>query len=155
MWTIRGRTCPSRDTSAAGACPRTRTSCWTAPAGTRRTPWGGARGATGTRRGPARGRGGGGPARSAGNTRGGGRRGRELNEHLPVHVAETVVRLLGEARGQTRGGRLAVLGWAYKGWPPTDDMRGTPIATMMPVFSAAGITVTGHDPLVTDDVLRQ
>ncbi|GIE95494.1 UDP-N-acetyl-D-mannosamine dehydrogenase [Paractinoplanes rishiriensis] len=82
-------------------------------------------------------------------------RARELNEFLPVHVAETVVRLLGELRGQTRGLRLAVLGWAYKGWPPTDDMRGTPIATMMPIFSAAGITVTGHDPMVTDDVIRQ
>ncbi|WP_232344721.1 nucleotide sugar dehydrogenase [Actinoplanes awajinensis] len=82
-------------------------------------------------------------------------RARELNEFLPVHVAETVVRLLREARGETRGTRLAVLGWAYKGWPPTDDMRGTPIATMMPIFSAAGITVTGHDPMVTPDVIRQ
>jgi UDP-N-acetyl-D-mannosaminuronic acid dehydrogenase len=82
-------------------------------------------------------------------------RARELNEHLPVHVAETVVRLLAEARGETRGLRLAVLGWAYKGWPPTDDMRGTPIKDMMPIFSAAGITVTGHDPMVTTDVIRQ
>jgi UDP-N-acetyl-D-mannosaminuronic acid dehydrogenase len=82
-------------------------------------------------------------------------RARELNEYLPVHVAETVVRMLGETRGETRGARLAVLGWAYKGWPPTDDMRGTPIAAMMPIFSAAGITVVGHDPMVTDDVIRQ
>jgi UDP-N-acetyl-D-mannosaminuronic acid dehydrogenase len=82
-------------------------------------------------------------------------RARGLNEFLPVHVAETVVRLLREARGETRGARLAVLGWAYKGWPPTDDMRGTPIATMMPIFSAAGIIVSGHDPMVTDDVVRQ
>ena len=82
-------------------------------------------------------------------------RARELNEFLPVHVAETVVRLLGEERGRTRGLRLAVLGWAYKGWPPTDDMRGTPIASMMPIFSAAGIAVTGHDPMVSGDVIRQ
>ncbi|MET0418994.1 MAG: nucleotide sugar dehydrogenase [Actinoplanes sp.] len=80
---------------------------------------------------------------------------RELNEFMPVHVAETVVRMLEETRGATRGTRLAVLGWAYKGWPPTDDMRGTPIASMMPVFSEAGIVVTGHDPMVTDDVIRQ
>ena len=81
---------------------------------------------------------------------------RQLNEFLPVHVAEKVVRLLREARGgESRGARLAVLGWAYKGWPPTDDMRGTPIATMMPIFSAAGITLTGHDPMVTGDVIRQ
>ncbi|MBU2670797.1 nucleotide sugar dehydrogenase [Actinoplanes bogorensis] len=80
---------------------------------------------------------------------------RALNEHLPKHVASTVVKLLSELRGETRGLRLAVLGWAYKGWPPTDDMRGTPIATMMPIFSAAGITVTGHDPMVTPEVIRQ
>lgn len=81
-------------------------------------------------------------------------RARELNERLPVHVAEAVVEMLRRARGGTAGTRLAVLGWAYKGWPPTDDMRGTPIASMMPVFDRAGITVLGHDPMVTDDVIR-
>lgn len=82
-------------------------------------------------------------------------RARALNEALPVHVAETVVDLMRREHGITQGARLAVLGWAYKGWPPTDDMRGTPIAAMMPVFSAAGITVLGHDPMVTGDVIRQ
>ncbi|BCJ69858.1 nucleotide sugar dehydrogenase [Polymorphospora rubra] len=82
-------------------------------------------------------------------------RARELNEHLPVHVAERVVDLIRERAGATEGARLAVLGWAYKGWPATDDMRGTPIATMMPVFAAAGLTVLGHDPLVTPEVIRR
>lgn len=81
-------------------------------------------------------------------------RARQLNEHLPVHVAHTVVRLLRASLGKSAGTRLAVLGWAYKGWPPTDDMRGTPIATMMPVFAAAGVIVSGHDPMVTDAVIR-
>ncbi|WP_433088262.1 nucleotide sugar dehydrogenase [Dactylosporangium sp. CA-052675] len=80
---------------------------------------------------------------------------RRLNEFLPVHVAETVVELIRQARGTTEGATLAVLGWAFKGWPPTDDMRGTPIAAMMPVFAAAGLTVLGHDPLVPDNVIRQ
>jgi UDP-N-acetyl-D-mannosaminuronic acid dehydrogenase len=80
---------------------------------------------------------------------------RQLNEYLPIHVGETVVRMLTEARGRSFGARLAVLGWAYKGWPATDDMRGTPIEPMMRVFSAAGVTVLGHDPMVTDDVIRQ
>ena len=75
---------------------------------------------------------------------------RALNEDLPVHVANRVVEMM-----QATGGRtLTVLGWAYKGSPPTDDMRGSPIAAMMPVFTAAGIDVLGHDPLVTDDVIR-
>jgi UDP-N-acetyl-D-mannosaminuronic acid dehydrogenase len=75
---------------------------------------------------------------------------RALNENLPVHVARRVVELMPEGRA----GTLTVLGWAYKGWPPTDDMRGTPIAAMMPVFTAAGIRVLGHDPLVKDDAIR-
>jgi UDP-N-acetyl-D-mannosaminuronic acid dehydrogenase len=76
---------------------------------------------------------------------------RRLNERLPVVVAERVVQLAGAASGI----RLAVLGWAYKGWPATDDMRGTPIAAMMPVFQSAGFTVLGHDPMVTPDVIRR
>ncbi|SCF29378.1 nucleotide sugar dehydrogenase [Micromonospora mirobrigensis] len=80
---------------------------------------------------------------------------RRLNEHLPVHVAERVLHLLRQDRGELRGVRLAVLGWAYKGWPATDDMRGTPVTTMLPVFAAAGLTVLGHDPMVTDEVIAR
>jgi len=80
---------------------------------------------------------------------------RELNEHMPVHVARKVVGMIRRERGATDGAKLAVLGWAYKGWPPTDDMRGTPIAAMMPVFTDAGLTVLGHDPMVTPEVIRQ
>jgi UDP-N-acetyl-D-mannosaminuronic acid dehydrogenase len=83
------------------------------------------------------------------------RKARELNEYLPLHVARTVVDLLVQERSSADGARLAVLGWAYKGQPPTDDMRGTPIAAMMPVFSAAGLTVLGHDPLVAPHVIRE
>jgi nucleotide sugar dehydrogenase len=79
---------------------------------------------------------------------------RRLNEYLPVHVATRVVELLRE-QGPVAGARLAVLGWAYKGWPPTDDMRGTPVAAMMPVFREAGLVVRGHDPMVRDDVIRR
>jgi UDP-N-acetyl-D-mannosaminuronic acid dehydrogenase len=75
---------------------------------------------------------------------------RTLNEDLPVHVAGRVAELMGSAGGRT----LTVLGWAYKGWPPTDDMRGSPIAAMMPVFTAAGVKVLGHDPLVAGEVIE-
>jgi UDP-N-acetyl-D-mannosaminuronic acid dehydrogenase len=76
---------------------------------------------------------------------------RTLNEETPVHVAHRMVELM-EAHGARR---LTVLGWAYKGHPPTDDMRGTPIEAMMPVFAEAGIKVLGHDPLVAPRVIRE
>ncbi|MFG1951488.1 nucleotide sugar dehydrogenase [Micromonospora sp. NPDC048830] len=80
---------------------------------------------------------------------------RRLNEHLPAHVARRVVELLRQERGEARGARLAVLGWAYKGWPPTDDMRGTPVTTMLPILADAGLVVLGHDPMVTDEVIQR
>ena len=79
---------------------------------------------------------------------------RALNEHLPGHVAERVIALVREVRGRAEGARLAVLGWAYKGWPPTDDMRGTPVAPMLPLFRAAGLELRGHDFLVAPEVIR-
>jgi UDP-N-acetyl-D-mannosaminuronic acid dehydrogenase len=79
---------------------------------------------------------------------------RRLNEALPVHVAERVVALIRAARGRAEGARLAVLGWAYKGWPPTDDMRGAPVLPMLPLFRAAGLELRGHDYLVGADVLK-
>ena len=83
------------------------------------------------------------------------RRSRQLNEYLPLYAALRVVQMIRAERGDTQGARLAVLGWAYKGWPPTDDMRGAPIVAMMPVFSAAGLTVLGHDPMVSPEVIRK
>jgi UDP-N-acetyl-D-mannosaminuronic acid dehydrogenase len=80
---------------------------------------------------------------------------RKLNEYLPEHVGRTVVDLVRRHRGSTAGARVSVLGWAYKGWPATDDMRGTPVAAIAPILADAGITVLGHDPLVADDVIRQ
>jgi UDP-N-acetyl-D-mannosaminuronic acid dehydrogenase len=46
-----------------------------------------------------------------------------------------------------------VLGWAYKGWPPTDDMRGAPVSPMLPLFRAAGLELRGHDYLVGPEVI--
>lgn len=83
-------------------------------------------------------------------------RARELNEHLPVHVAERVIAMVARARGgEVAGGTVGVLGWACKGWPPTDDMRGTAVESMVPLLRAAGLTVLGHDPMVHPDVIAQ
>jgi UDP-N-acetyl-D-mannosaminuronic acid dehydrogenase len=80
---------------------------------------------------------------------------RAVNERLPGHVARRVVQQLADAAGTVDGLTLLVLGWAYKGWPPTDDMRGTPVAAMLPEFRAAGLRVVGHDPLVSDEVIAR
>ena len=78
---------------------------------------------------------------------------RALNEHLPRHVARRFLELLRETRGTLEGGRVFLLGFAYKGWPPTDDMRGAPVLPMLGVLSGAGLALRGHDFLVAPEVL--
>lgn len=79
---------------------------------------------------------------------------RGLNEHLPVHVARRFLELLAATRGSLEGGRVLLLGFAYKGWPPTDDMRGAPVLPMLELFRAQPLTLLGHDALVAPEVLR-
>jgi len=80
-------------------------------------------------------------------------RSRGLNEALPVYVARRFLGLLRETRGTLESARILVMGFAYKGWPPTDDMRGAPVVPMLDVFRAEGVTLLGHDFLVAPDVL--
>jgi UDP-N-acetyl-D-mannosaminuronic acid dehydrogenase len=82
-------------------------------------------------------------------------RARQLNEHLPAHVANRFVTLVREARGTLDKARVALLGFAYKGWPPTDDMRGAPSLSILDVLRAAGLEVCGHDYLVAPEVLAR
>ncbi|HKC99306.1 MAG TPA: nucleotide sugar dehydrogenase [Methylomirabilota bacterium] len=79
---------------------------------------------------------------------------RRLNEHLPGHVAQRFVELLGETRGRVEGARVALLGFAYKGFPPTDDMRGAAVVPMLDVLREKKLTLLGHDALVGPDVIR-
>ena len=81
-------------------------------------------------------------------------RARALNEYLPGHVARRFLALLGQARGGLDGARVALLGFAYKGWPPTDDMRGAPVLAMLEVFREARLTLAGHDFLVAPQIIR-
>jgi UDP-N-acetyl-D-mannosaminuronic acid dehydrogenase len=80
---------------------------------------------------------------------------RRLNEHLPGHVARRFVELLSRTRGRLDGARVALLGFAYKGWPPTDDMRGAPVIPMLDVFRQTKLDLIGHDFLVAPDVIRK
>ncbi len=79
---------------------------------------------------------------------------RALNEHLPRHVARRFLELLAATRGGLEGARVVLLGFAYKGWPPTDDMRGAPVLPMLETLRGAGLALRGHDFLVAPEVLR-
>src|SRR5262249_728888 len=56
--------------------------------------------------------------------------------------------------GSLADGGVVVLGFAYEGWPPTDDMRGAPVLPMLEVLRAAPVALAGHDFLVAPGIIR-
>ncbi|MFC2070981.1 nucleotide sugar dehydrogenase [Chloroflexota bacterium] len=76
---------------------------------------------------------------------------RELNESMPVHMAEKVIeklKSLGKDAGKTR---IFISGFAYKGVPITDDLRGTPAEPFINHLKTFTGNLYGHDYLVSTE----
>jgi UDP-N-acetyl-D-mannosaminuronic acid dehydrogenase len=74
---------------------------------------------------------------------------RRLNERVPDHVA---ARLLSALRDRGRTGpacKVLICGLAYKGFPPTDDLRGAAAPAIIDALRPHVGRVVGHDHLVT------
>jgi UDP-N-acetyl-D-mannosaminuronic acid dehydrogenase len=73
---------------------------------------------------------------------------RRLNESLPYHLAE---RLCGALADDPDGPtpRVVVCGLAYKGYPPTDDVRGSAAQPVIEYLRGRGFDVVAHDFLVS------
>jgi UDP-N-acetyl-D-mannosaminuronic acid dehydrogenase len=80
---------------------------------------------------------------------------RRINQALPDHVAD---RILAEIRrGRSGGGpaRVLVTGFAFKGRPATEDVRGSAAIPLMARLQAAGVEVWGHDFVTSDKVIAE
>jgi UDP-N-acetyl-D-mannosaminuronic acid dehydrogenase len=76
---------------------------------------------------------------------------RRLNESLPGYTAQRVLEGLRQNGIAAQNARVVVCGIAYKGTPPTDDLRGTQSIAVIAAIRAAGACVLGHDPLVSQE----
>ncbi len=83
--------------------------------------------------------------------------GRQVNEQLPEAAVTTIETLFAEFSESTQTPAIALLGWAFKGQPATDDMRGSTafdiLASLRKRFPTASIT--GFDALVENDLLTK
>lgn len=82
---------------------------------------------------------------------------RAVNERQPAEIATFLKQECGSARGFPDDPKIALLGIAFKGHPPTDDVRGT---TATAVFEALGrafpkARFVAYDPVVQPDSLRE
>jgi UDP-N-acetyl-D-mannosaminuronic acid dehydrogenase len=77
---------------------------------------------------------------------------RELNERVPVHVAERVLNELERAIDPATA-TVVVSGIAYKGRPETDDARGSAVPRLVEVLRPRVHRLLGHDFVVDHDTI--
>jgi UDP-N-acetyl-D-mannosaminuronic acid dehydrogenase len=78
---------------------------------------------------------------------------RRLNESVPRVVAEHLIERLGQQIGCLDGAKVLLCGFAYKGWPVTDDIRSAPTATIVEVLRHHPLRLHGHDYLVRPEAI--
>jgi len=70
----------------------------------------------------------------------------EINTAMPHHVVDRVIAALNDRGRSLKGGRVLVLGAAYK--PDVDDCRESPAVELMELLRDRGAIVAYHDPHV-------
>lgn len=73
---------------------------------------------------------------------------REINDYMPLHMAELTRDALDEAGVEIEDARIAVLGYAYL--ENSDDTRNTPSITLVNRLEELGAEVCIHDPFVPE-----
>jgi UDP-N-acetyl-D-mannosaminuronic acid dehydrogenase len=78
---------------------------------------------------------------------------RRLNQGLPDHVADRLLAELGRLRPGLPGSKVLVTGFAFKGRPATEDIRGSAAIPLMQRLQDAGVEVWGHDFVTPEKVV--
>lgn len=72
----------------------------------------------------------------------------KVNQHMPYHCVERIVRALNDAGRAVRGARVALLGVSYK--PGTADVRESPALKIASLLRDLGADVVYHDDFVPE-----
>lgn len=71
---------------------------------------------------------------------------RDLNEHLPLHVAEKIKSKLETIKKNIKDCKIFVMGFGFKGQPETDDIRGSLTIDLVENLKKYGCrSIYGHD----------
>ncbi|MFF5176172.1 nucleotide sugar dehydrogenase [Micromonospora sp. NPDC000089] len=76
---------------------------------------------------------------------------RSLNESLPRRIGERVLAALWEAGCDPAQATIMVSGFAYKGQPETDDLRGAPYEGLLDLLRGRVGEIVGHDFVVAPE----
>ncbi len=80
---------------------------------------------------------------------------REINESLPVHVLERIKKHLKEENRSFKKSKIFISGFAFKGQPETDDLRGSPTIDLLELLKKSQIkNIYGHDFIVKQENIK-
>ncbi len=79
---------------------------------------------------------------------------RRLNERLPEEVGRHFIENLRKCTGELQDAKVLICGFAYKGWPVTDDVRGTPVNSILSILRQHPLRLYGHDYLVSPETIK-
>jgi UDP-N-acetyl-D-glucosamine/UDP-N-acetyl-D-galactosamine dehydrogenase len=72
--------------------------------------------------------------------------GRTVNDHMPKHVAEMMIKSINQTGKVIKGSKVLIIGCTYKA--NVSDTRETPIRNVIRELREYGIEIYGYDPLV-------
>ncbi len=81
-------------------------------------------------------------------------RSRLVNEYMPFHVFQKFLHFLKVTGRSPQETRVFVVGFAFKGWPETSDMRDSSTLDLVKHLDQAGVTIHGFDPVIELEALR-
>jgi UDP-N-acetyl-D-mannosaminuronic acid dehydrogenase len=79
---------------------------------------------------------------------------RLVNEYMPYHVYQKFVSFCQATNRQQEQTRVFVVGFAFKGWPETSDMRDSSTLELIKYLQQGGMKVFGYDPVVEVEALQ-
>jgi len=78
---------------------------------------------------------------------------RKINQAMPDHVAARILEELRGLRRASAGAKVLITGFAFKGCPATEDVRGSAAIPLMRRLQSSGIEVWGHDFVTPEKVI--
>jgi UDP-N-acetyl-D-mannosaminuronic acid dehydrogenase len=78
---------------------------------------------------------------------------RKINQAMPDHVAARILEELRGLRRASAGAKVLITGFAFKGRPATEDVRGSAAIPLMRRLQSSGIEVWGHDFVTPEKVI--
>jgi UDP-N-acetyl-D-mannosaminuronic acid dehydrogenase len=78
---------------------------------------------------------------------------RKINQALPDHVATRIIQELRGLRRSSAHAKILITGFAFKGRPATEDVRGSAAIPLMRRLQSSRVDVWGHDFVTPEKVI--